>query len=697
MGIMSFLRERAGVIIVFAIGLAIVAFLLSDVVRSGKGFIADAQSEVGIVAGQPINYKEFNERVEQNSQQFKAQMGSLNPQMMSYVVENSWNQFTSKIIMDKQTEKIGLVVSEQELFDLMFTNPTQQIAQIFTDPKTGQFNRTMAITSRKSADTDAKLKEQWVALENSILDQRKSEKFQALLKNGFYANTLDAKDDFTNRNKLANFSYVTMPYANVKDTEIKVTDADYEAYYSENKYRFDNKTETRSFEYVAFDASPSKTDTAETKAKINKIAEGFKTTDNDSLYIAINAETTTPLNFVKKGALDPAIDSLMFTATKGFVYGPYLINGVYKVAKLVDAKISPDSVKARHILLDPTALGGVDIAMAKADSIKQLLQKGGNFAALAAQFSTDGSKDKGGDLGTFARGAMVPAFEDAAFGGKPGQISIIKTQFGVHIIDIQKQIGSSKVVKVALIDKALAPSSKTEQIAYQKAQSFLSNAKDTAAFINEAKANGISKMVASDVGPLQASIPGLENARELIRWAFKAEKADVSNEIFDIGDKYVIAYLTTIKPKGTLALIDVKIQIENMVKNRVKAAYLKAKLETALAGTSSLNQVAAKLKLPVTPLSNIVFANPVIPGVAQENKLIGSVFGAKVNKLSGVIEGEAGIYVYNLNGFTNSQIPANYLANKQTLATALSNSAQSNVFKALQTSAKITDNRNKFY
>ncbi len=697
MGIMSFLREKAGVIIVFAIGLAIVAFLLSDVVRSGKGFIADAQSEVGIVAGQPINYKEFNERVEQNSQQFKAQMGSLNPQMMSYVVENSWNQFTSKIIMDKQTQKIGLVVSEQELFDLMFTNPTQQISQIFTDPKTGQFNRTMAITSRKSADKDAKLKEQWVALENSILDQRKSEKFQALLKNGFYANTLDAKDDFTNRNKLANFSYVAMPYANVKDTEIKVTDADYEAYYNENKYRFENTSETRTFEYVAFDASPSKTDTAETKAKINKIAEGFKTTDNDSLFIAINAETKTPITYVKKGGLDVAIDSLMFTANKGFVYGPYLINGVFKVAKLLEAKISPDSVKARHILLDPATLGGIDKAIAKADSIKSLLQKGGNFATLAAQFSTDGSKDKGGDLGTFGRGAMVPAFEDAAFGGNIGQIAIVKSQFGVHIIDIQKQIGSSKVVKVGLIDKALVPSSKTEQIAYQKAQSFLSNAKDTAAFISQAKADGISKMVASDVGPLQASIPGLENARELVRWAFKAEKADVSNEIFDIRDKYVIAYLTTIKPKGTLALNDVKVQIENQVKNRVKASYLKAKFDAALAGVTNLNQVASKLKLQVTPLSNIVFANPVIPGVAQENKLVGSVFGAKVNKLSTIVEGEAGIYIYTLNGFSNSSMPANYSANKQTLATALSNSAQGNVFKALQKSAKITDNRSKFY
>jgi peptidyl-prolyl cis-trans isomerase D len=579
----------------------------------------------------------------------------------------------------------------------MFNNPTQQIAQIFTDPKTGQFNRSMAVTSRKSADTDTKLKEQWVLLENSILDQRKSEKFQALIKNGFYANTLDAKDDFTNRNKLANFSYVTMPYANVKDAEITVTDADYEEYYSENKHLFDNTSETRSFEYVAFDASPSNTDTAETIAKINKIAEGFKTTDNDSLYIAINAETKTPISFVKKGGLEAPIDSLMFSAAKGFVYGPYLLNGVYKVAKLLATQTSPDSVKARHILLDPTALGGVDIAMAKADSLKKAINQGSDFAKLAAQYSTDGSKDKGGDLGTFGRGAMVPAFEEAAFNGSTGQIAITKTQFGVHIIEIQKQIGSSKVVKVGLIDKALLPSSKTEQMAYQKAQTFLSNVKDTASFISQAKTSGLTKILATDIGPLQASVTGLEEARTLVRWAFNAEKAEVSNEIFDIGTKYVIAYVTAIKPKGILALSDVKIKIENVVKNKVKANYLKTKLETAVANATNINQVASKLKLPVTPLSNIVFANPVIPGVAQENKLVGAVFGAKVNKLSTVVEGAAGVYIFTLNGFTNNPLPANYTANKQTLATNLSTSAQSNVFKALQKSAKITDNRNKFY
>jgi peptidyl-prolyl cis-trans isomerase D len=697
MGIMGFLRNKAGVIIVFAIGLAIVAFLLSDVVRSGKGFIADAQSEVGTAAGVPIDYKSFNERVDQNSQQFKAQMGNLNAQMLSYVVENTWNQMTSKIILDKQTEKIGLTVGETELYDLMFVNPSPQMAQIFTDPKTGQFNKNMAIASRKSADTDEKLKEQWVALENSIFDQAKSAKFQALVKNGVYANTLDAKDDFINRNKLANFQYITLDYATLKDADIKLTDADYEAYYDENKFRFQNTTETRSFDFVSFDAAPSKSDTAETKAKITKIADGFKASNNDSLFVAINAETKTPITFVKKGTLEPALDTIMFKAAKGYVYGPYLANNVFKVAKLLDFKTGPDSVKARHILINPAATGGDDKAMAKADSIKKVIAQGGDFAKLAAQYSVDGSKDKGGDLGTFGRGAMVPVFEDAAFGNAPGSLVIVKSQFGVHIIEVQKQIGLSKVVKVAIIDKALVPSAKTEQLAYQKAQSFLSIASDTSAFNKETKKLGITKMQATDIGPLQASVPGLEDARSLVRWAFKSKIAELSNEIFDIGDKYVIAYLTSIKPKGTLSLNDVKKQIEPAVKNRVKAVALKAKIEAATAGASNINQIAAKLKVSVVPVSNIVFANPVLPGLAQENKVVGAVFGSQINKISKAIDGERGVYLFNLTGFSTAPLPLIFTTNKDALSKNLSTSAEGNAFKALQKSANITDNRSKFY
>jgi peptidyl-prolyl cis-trans isomerase D len=699
MGIMGFLRNRAGVIIVIAIGFAIVAFLLSDAIRSGQGFISDSQSEVGEVAGEVVSYKEFNERVDQNSQQFKQQMGSLNSQMTSYVVENTWNQTVSGLILQNQTKNLGLTVGQDELFDLLFNNPSQQVQQIFTNQQTGQFDRATALNSRKSADTDpsGQLKSQWVSLEDNVQQTRVNEKYVSLYKNAIYVNSLDAKDDYTNRNKLVNFEYTYKDYSSVPDAQVKIEDADYKEYYEKNKYKFKNETETRTFEYVAFDAAPSKQDTADTKLKIDKITEGLRTSTNDSLYLKINSDTKTPIVYQKKGSLDPALDSVMFSAAKGFVYGPYFSENSYKVAKLVDVRISPDSVKARHILINPATEGGMEQAKAKADSIKNLINGGADFAKLALEFGTDGSKDKGGDLGTFARGSMVPAFEDAVFNGSAGQVMVVTTQFGAHVIEIQKQIGSSKYVKVVLLDKALTPSSETEKVAYQKAQSFVSNVTNQKSFDELAQKEGFNKLLGTDVGPLQASLPGLDDSRSLIKWAYKTEVGKISDEIFDIGDKYVIAVLTGIKPKGTLSLDDVKKQIEPEVKKLVQAKVLKEQFEKFVSGASSLAQVAQKAGTQVIPVENVVFANPVIPGVAQENKVIGNIFGSQPNKVSKPIEGDRGIYVFTVKSFTNPAPLSNMLKVKEQLEQTLSQQVDGAVFDVLRKKANVKDFRGKFY
>lgn len=205
-----------------------------------------------------------------------------------------------------------------------------------------------------------------------------------------------------------------------------------------------------------------------------KLVPDFKASTDDSSFVAINAETKAPLIYQKKGQLDPAIDSIMLGAAKGFVYGPYISNGSYKVAKLVDERVGPDSVKARHILINPQAVGGPAKALAQADSLKKLIQSGkATFADLAGKYSVDkNSAVKGGDLGTFGRGAMIPVFEEAVFNGSKGDIKIVTSQYGVHLIEIEDQKGSSKVVKVAVVDKPLEPSTKTKSAAYSKAQAF---------------------------------------------------------------------------------------------------------------------------------------------------------------------------------------------------------------------------------
>ena len=703
MGIMSFLRNRAGIIIVGAIGFAIVAFLVSDAVKMGGSFMHAGQSEVGEVDGETISILDFNEKIEQNTNNFKQQMGqsSLDPQMTSYIIENTWNQSISKILMDKEIARLGLQVSKNELNDLVTgKNPDPQILQNFGDPKTGQLNRIQLnafLDNVKSQPASSPVNQQWTSFLLSIRENRLAQKYTNLVKNSLYVTSLEAKEDYDQRNKLATFSFVSLDYNSMPDDQVKLTDKDYSDYYNENKFLFKNPIEKRSFEYIVFDANPSKADSAEVKGMVQKLAEEFRATTNDSLFVSINSETKMPLTYVRKGQMDPVLDSAIFSSSKGAFIGPLFDKGVYKMVKVLDLKVGPDSVKASHILINPTTEGGIDKARAKADSIRNEIAKGASFAEMAAKFGTDASKDSGGELGTFARGAMVPAFEEAVFNGNTGDLKVITTQFGVHVIKINAQIGSSRVARIALVDKSLTSSSKTQQEAYSKATTFLSVAKDAESFDAESKKAGYIKSLADNVQATQSSVSGLDNPREMVRWAFGADKGDVSNQVFEMGNKFAVAKVIDIFKEGTLSLEQVKKEIQPMVLKAVKARVLTEKMDKALAGSKSIDEIAQKVGKPVTPVQNIVFANPVIPGLSQENKLVGTIFGSQPGKLSKVIEGEHGIFVFVVTGFSNPAPLTNVFKQKVQVSQSLVQRASGESFKALRDNSKIKDNRVKFF
>lgn len=700
---MSFLRNRAGIIIVGAIGFAIVAFLVSDAVQMGGSFMQGNQTEVGEVDGNAISILEFNEKVEQNTNNFKQQMGqsNLDPQMTSYIIENTWNQSISQILMSKEMSRLGLQVSKNELNDLVSgKNPDPQIIQNFGDPQTGQLNRMQLnafLENVKSQPSSSPVSQQWTAFLLNVRESKLAQKYTNLIKNSLYVTSLEAREDYDQRNKLANFNFVNLEYSSVPDNQVKLTDQDYADYYNENKYKFKNTLEKRSFEYIVFDANPSKADSADIKAMVAKTAAEFRAAANDSLFVSINAETKMPISYVRKGQLEPALDSAVFSASKGAFIGPLFTGGVYKMVKVLDLKVGPDSVKASHILLNPATEGGIDKAKAKADSIKSLIAGGASFTELAAKFGTDASKDSGGELGTFARGAMVPAFEEAVFNGSTGDLKVITTQFGVHVIKINAQIGSSKVARVAIVDKSFSTSNKTQQEAYSKATSFLTVAKNAETFDTEAKKAAYVKLLADNVVPTQASIPGLDNPREMVRWVYGADKGDVSNQVFEMGNKFAVAKVIDIFREGTLPLEQVKKDIEPMVMKRVKARMLVEKLEKALEGSKSIEQVAQKVGRAVTPVQNIVFANPVIPGLSQENILVGTIFGSQPSKLSQPIEGEQGVYVFVVNGFSKPAPLTNAFKQKVQISQGLAQRASGEAFKALRDNSKIKDNRVKFF
>ncbi|MFC3198792.1 SurA N-terminal domain-containing protein [Parapedobacter deserti] len=700
---MNYLRNRAGVVIIVFIGFAIFAFLLGDVISYGTPFWARHQNQVGSINGEAIDINEFNAQVEQTSEMFRQQMGggTLNPQMRSWAVQQVWGQYLNRELLKSEVERIGLSVGKTELNDLVQgDNPSMQIQQAFRDPQTGQFDRgqlTGFISQVGALPQGHEAHGQWEALLQSVIDERLSTKYTNLINNSIYITSLEATAEYTNRNKLANFEYVLLDYDSVPDSAVTITEQDYKDYYNENKGVFKNPEETRSLAFVVFDASPTAQDTAAVRTAIEELKAQLSETTTDSLFAAVNSDTKYPFIFRKQGEFSPALDTLLFNVPVGTTVGPVLANGRFEIGKVVETKVGPDSVKASHILLNPAAEGGMDRAKAKADSIKGLIENGENFAALAIQFSTDeGSKINGGDLGTFGRGMMIPAFENAAFDAKRGDVVVVTTQFGIHIIKVEDQIGSSRVVKAAIVDKQITSGKETTSAAYAKASEFFGAANQNN-FQETAAQQGLSVLKAEDVTAMETMLMGTEVPRELVRWAFDADRNEVTDRIYETDDKFIVAQLTGIRKKGQLPLEAVKSEIEGVVRSRVKGKKLIAQAQEASNGANSLAQIAQKLGKSPTLAENIVFSNPVIPGVAQENAVVGTVFGLQPKQPSKPIRGSQGVYVVEVTGFVNPEAPADLDAQKRQLMQSLAQRTWSLVFRALQDQAKIVDNRAQFF
>ena len=692
---MTFMRTKMGYFLVGGIAVVLALFVLEPLLTQGN-MLASSRNVVGSIDGQDIKYEEFSPKVEQSIAQFKQQYGgNMNPQMQAMAVDQAWQAEIANTVLTKEYNRLGLSISGDELFDLLQgNNPSPLIVQYFGDPKTGQVNRAGVISSLKAQAKDPQLKQQWDLLQTEIEKQALQQKYANLVRNSVYVTTLEATDDYNNRNKLASFKYVDLPYSSILDADVKLTDADYQTYFDQHKKRFENPVETRGFEYVSFSFLPTAADSVAVKTQIDKLAEDFKLTPNDSLFAANNSDVKIPFTYLSKGKLDPAVESEIFNLAVGTYYGPKFSGESYKLIKVVGSKNSPDSVKASHILIEPNAVGGDVAAMKLADSLKSVLQNGGNMAELAKKYSVDGSKDAGGELGTFARGTMVTPFEDAAFDGQTGEIKVVKSQFGIHVIKIGKQIGSARVVKLAYIEKSLVPSQKTRDAAYKKASAFLSEVKGDN-FSALANKKGYTVGLADKVTATQGFAPGLDNPRQLIRDAFEADKNDILSQVYNMDNGFVVAHVTSIKPKGQLALADVKTEIQPFVMNAVKAKMLAEKMNKAISG--NIDQIAQKLGKAAVPVQNIVFSNPILPGLAQENKVVGAVFGAQVGKVSKVIEGDKGVYLFVVNGFTNPVPMGNTFKQKETVMLGVTQRALGAAFQALQDKIEVKDNRVKFY
>ncbi|MEO6884439.1 MAG: SurA N-terminal domain-containing protein [Bacteroidia bacterium] len=708
MSTLNKIRSQAGLLVI-VIGGALFIFILQSAFESGKYFFGNSDRNVGELFGKGIPYDEFNNQVEEAIaiQEKNSGKTTINDQDRTKIVQDTWQKITNETIMTKEYKALGITVSDDELYSLMLgKNPhpyvvqyftdhqTGRIIQTFADPKTGQLNPDIVLkyTQQMNADQDA----QWALLEDEVRKARYYEKYIDLIKAAMIVTTSQAKMDYVAQKTTFDLNYIMKRYAAVSDSSAKVSDSDLKNYY--NAHLNDYKQErSRKLNYIAYEAIPSTADTADIKSDITTIEKDFKKSkpaDDSSFVIAESDGRIFDNTYHKKGTLSPIIDSTMFSAEIGTVVGPYEENGSFNLAKLIDDKFVPDSVKARHILIRPVN-GDLAKAKAKADSLKAILTDA-NFDEMAKANSEDGSASKGGDLGWFKRGQMVPEFDAACFFGKTGDIVEVQTKFGFHLIQLEEKSESGqKEVEVAIVSKQIIPGKQTLSDAYTKASKFSGQNNKADLFQKAVDANHLSQRIA-DVKESDDNIPGLDNPKELIRWAYQAKQGDVS-QTFQFGNKFVVALLSQIKENGIAPLDQVKDAVTHYAMQDKKAEILKKEMNDAMAGTSNLQALAAKTGLQTASDKNASFGTNVLQGIGPEGSVIGVASVLKANQLSKPIQGQAGVFVISVDSIHPATPITDYKALQMQLQQSLSNQADYDVFGALKTNANVVDHIGKFY
>tara|TARA_Y100000589_G_scaffold332302_1_gene391480 strand:- start:30835 stop:32907 length:2073 start_codon:yes stop_codon:yes gene_type:complete len=690
MAVIGKIRKHSTLVLI-VIGVALLAFVLTDAfTSSGRGEIP----VVGKIGDTEITQQEFEQKVNEAINNYEMQQQQpVDDKTRSQIREQVWNQLISETVLQKEYEKLGIAVTPDELFDMVQgNNPHPQIVQAFTNPQTGQFDKTRVLQFLKNKDNDPQTAQQWILFEQGIKQERLANKYTQLINKAIYATTAEAAQLNIDQNKKFNISYVVKRYNTVNDSTITVTEEEIAAYYEENKFKF-KQEESRNIEYVIFRVDPSEEDFKLAEEWMLNAKEEFAQAENDSLYVTLNSDIPFDPTFYKKGQLPPILDTVFFkdSAKVGDMVGPYLEGMTYKLSKLSKIKYLPDSVKARHILIK-TQNPYDSVAVSKIDSLKKAVENGADFAELAKKFSEDlGSAQEGGDLGWFGRGRMVKTFEDACFNGKPGDLKIVPSQYGLHLIKIEEQSEKTKHVQVATLADIVDPSDETYDRVFTEASEFYNSIGDAEDFDKIIEEKGYTKRI-GEIKPNDFTLAGLDMPREIIRWAYTHEENEVSSPL-TAGDAFVIVKVASVNEEGVAPLEKVRTQVELLAKKQKKGEQFAKEME----GITDLNQLAQKLNTTVEKANNVTFASFAIPGLGREPKLLGAIAAMNAGDVSIPLIGDIGVYVVKIDNITPAPEEFDVYTMKNQIEQAQRAQVNYAVFEALKDKVGVEDNRHKFY
>lgn len=691
-----------GKVIVGFIAVAILSFVLTDLLSGQRSILAGNDRDIGEIAGETITYEEFQERADVLVQNYASNFGR-NPgaDELNSLRNQAWLLLVAEKSFDKEYKALGITVSPEELVDLVQgKNISPDIQRIFTDPQTGQFNKDQLLQTLNQLNGTPQGRAQWKQFEESLIPGRKRVELDNLIDKSTFVTDAEAEREYKDQNAVAEVKYLYVPFFAVNDSSVNVTDAELENYIDGHKDEYQVDW-SRSIEYVSFPIVASSADSLAYREELREIKEEFSNISDDSLYATSNSELSNPFDTYTINSLPAIVASNLNIIHKGTVVGPYIDGNSYVLYKLSDVYEDTTGVaRASHILIKWDDDSNEAKAKAKSEALSVLreVQGGADFAEVAKEKSKDGgSAINGGDLDWFETGKMVKPFNDAVFGAtKKGIIpQIVESQFGYHIIDVT-EVPSFTKYKVATVGLDITASDETRDEAFRKADYFAGTSGNYSDFKANAEKEGYSILNADNIEPNDQRIARIGKARQVIGWLFRDASEGEVSPVYELDDQYVVAVMTGEQEEGTAGLNEVRLEVTEKVKNEKKGELIVQKLKQL---SGSLDDIAYSYGEDASVLtsSNVKISTTSLPSAGGADEAIGKAFSLSDGQVSDPIATDNGIVIIQLEGITPAPEIADYTMHSNNLKRAREGRSSYYLGELIKEAANVKDERYKFF
>ncbi|MEM1407351.1 MAG: peptidylprolyl isomerase [Bacteroidota bacterium] len=695
MALINTLRNKMGKVIVAVVAIAILSFVLTDLLGPGSTLFGN-DTNVGEIAGQSISLKEFQNEVQQRENNYILNFNRTATEREKPTLrQQAWDFLITKYAFTKEYEKLGVQVHKDEMWDMMQgKNISPGIKQSFINPNTGEFDRQQFMQFLQQLPTmpaDAQVR--WNLFKNDLKPGRERLKYENLMLLSSYATSAEGERKYSSETGVAEVKYVYIPFYSVNDSSVQVSDNDLEAYFDANKEKY-KVEESRSLKYVSFPVIPSAEDSAFVRQEMLDLKEEFKTVSDDSVFASLNTDGLSPFSMYNIGTLPLQLQGNVSNITQGDVRGPYLDAGNFKLYKVTEVfEDTVEYARASHILIK----GEDDEAKAEARRILNEIKAGASFEEMARQYGTDGTSSKGGDLGWFKTGTMVDEFNEAVFSAtRTGLLNNpVKTQFGYHIIRVDN-LKTSTSYKIASVEREILPSDDTRNQAFRKADEFAAAVDDLSRFEEIATQDTITVLEANKLSNNDRRVGALGEARQIVQWLFTdASKGDVS-QVYELDDNYVVAVMTAETNEGYQSIDNIRNELSVKVKNEKKGQIIIDKLN-GLTGTLEEIATAYGDDANVYNSSDLKLTSNSLPSVGFDPKAVGRAFGLSSTEKTAPFASENGVLIIEMINKTEAPEIADYATYKTQVAQNFQNQARYNIAEAVKEFADIKDERYKFY